>query len=153
MAWIFSLSAECGPNKHKAEAVAKHFDRYIAVLDDGSRYPCSSHVSGIGGAWWAVCCPDDVSRTGVNSEDDERVMTAVGLALYDHLKTSPSHRYALVGVEVDGFRDYDEIDNDVIELDFSGLVLSDELWRHLDAPGMFVPFASGYHWRPFVRAR
>jgi hypothetical protein len=153
MAWIFSLSAECGHDKHEAEAVAKHFDGYIAVLDDGSRYQCSSGVSDIDGAWWAVCCPDGVRRTGVSSADDALVMTAVGLLLYDHLKTSPSYRYAIVGVEVDGFREYNELDSDVTELDFSGLVLSDAIWRRLGAPDIFVPFVWGYHWRPFVRAR
>ena len=134
MAWIFSLSAECGHNKHDADAVAKHFDRYTAVLEDGSRYSCSSHVSEIEGAWWAVCCPDGVSRKGVNSVDDERVMTAVGLALYDHLQTAPSHRYALVGVEVDGFREYDEIDNDVIELHISLSPEPENRWYRLGRP-------------------
>ncbi|MCA9030414.1 MAG: hypothetical protein KDA69_04410 [Planctomycetaceae bacterium] len=153
MAWIFSLSAECGHNKHEAECVANHFDGYTVVLDEVSQYPCSSGVSYIDGAWWAVCCPDGVSRTGISCEDDERIMTAVGLVLYDHLKTSPSFRYAIAGVEVDGFREYDELDKDVTELDFSGLVLSDAIWKRLGAPDIFVPFVSGYHWRPFVRAR
>lgn len=153
MAWIFSLSAECGHDKHQAEAVAKHFDGYIAALDDGSRYTCSSGVSEIDGAWWAVCCPDGVSRTGINSDDDKRIMTAVGLLLYDVLKTSPSYRYAIVGVEVDGFRQYHELDSDVTDLDFTGLVLSEAVWRRLGAPGIFLPFVSGYQWRPFVRAR
>jgi len=153
MAWIFSLSAECGRNKEEAEAVGRHFDGFIAELDDGSRHPCSSGVSEIDGAWWAVCCPEGVSRTGVSSEDDEQIMTAVGLVLYDRLKTSPSYRYAIVGVEVEGFREFNELDQDVTELDFSGLVLSDSIWRDLGAPDIFVPFASGYHWRPFVRAR
>jgi len=152
MAWIFSLSVECGQDQREAESVAKHFDGYVVVINNGSQYPCSSEVSEIDGAWWAVCCPAGVSRTGIGSDEDERIMTALGSALYDRLKSSPPYRYALVGVEVDGFRKYDEIDNDDIDLDFSGLVLSDAVWERLGAPDVFVPFVSGYYWRPFVRA-
>ena len=153
MAWLFSLSAECGPNKHDAESVAAHFNDYNSALDDGSRYPCTSDVSEIDGTWWANCYPEGVSIAGVGNKKDERVMTAVGFSLYEWLMTAPPYRFAIVGVEVEGFREYDEIDSDVTELDFSGLVLSDAIWRRLGAPAMFVPFASGYHWRPFVRAR
>ena len=55
-----------------------------------------------------------------------------------------------VGIEVDGFRDFDELD-DVAEFDFSGLVLSDTIWQHLGKPEKFRPFKPGYRWRPFVR--
>lgn len=153
MALLFSLSAECGHDRHEAEAVARHFDEFAPIIDDGSRYQCSTGVPELGRAWWAICCPEGVSRTGIQSDDDQRVMDAIAIALYERLKTAPPFRYALVGIEIDGFRDYEELNDDVTELDFSGLVLSDAVWRHLGAARMFVPFAPGYRWRPFVRVR
>lgn len=125
MAWIFSLSAECGLDEDRAQLVAKHFDGLAVILDDGSKYLCSANVFDIDHAWWVMCCPSDVTVTGINNAEDERVLTAIGFVLYEHLKTSPPYRFASVGVEVDGWRDYNEIDSDVIELDFSGLVLAD----------------------------
>ncbi len=153
MAWIFSLSAECGTDKRCAEAVAAHFDGYVATLDDGRQLPCPAGVSSIEGAWWAICCPEGVTRTGINSSDDERVLTSLSFQLYDHLHSSPPFRYAIAGVEVDGFRNYDELDNDIIDMDFTGLVISEEIWLDHGSPSIFIPFATGYRWRPFIRAR
>ena len=80
-------------------------------------------------------------------------MTKIAFALYEHLHSAPEFRFALVGVEVDEFRRFTELDNDVVTLDFSGLVLCEAVWRHLGSPSVFVPFTPGYRWRPFVRAR
>lgn len=80
-------------------------------------------------------------------------MTEMGLPLYERLRTAPPFRYAWVGVEVDDFRTFDELDDDIVRLDFSGLVLADAVWRALGESDHFVPFARGYRWRPFLHAR
>lgn len=153
MAWVFSLSAECGPEKVEAEAVARHFDGMIVTIDDGSTFACKAGPYHDGEGWWACVCPDKVSRSGIRNEQDARQMTEIGFALYDRLRTAPPYRYALVGVEVDEFRRFSELDDDVVKLDFNGLVLADNVWQRLGSPGIFVPFAPGYRWRPFTQAR
>jgi len=94
-----------------------------------------------------------VSRSGIRNEQDARQISEIALALYDRLRTAPPYRYALIGVEVDEFRRFGELDDDVVKLDFNGLVLADTVWERLGSPGIFVPFVPGYHWRPFTHAR
>ena len=97
--------------------------------------------------------PDGVSRRGVRNEADEKQMTAVAEVLYERLRSAPPFRYAIIGVEVDNFRDFSELDSDMVNLDFSGLVISDAVWKHLGSPSIFIPFEIGYRWRPFVKAK
>ena len=40
MAWIFSLSAECGAQKAVAEEFSHHFDQVSWVLSNGSQSQC-----------------------------------------------------------------------------------------------------------------
>jgi hypothetical protein len=152
MAYLFSLVAECGPQKGAAEAVAHHFSDLTVTLADGSHFPCDAGAFQDRGNWWAGVSPKGVSRSGIRHQQDERELTEVGFVLYERLRSAPAFRYALVGIEVDGFRSFEELDDDVVTLDFSGLVLSDAAWQHLGSPGIFIPFAFGYHWRPFVKA-
>lgn len=152
MAWLFSLSAECGPAKEAAEAFASHFEGFVVSLHDGSRFQCNSSVQHFED-WWACVLPVGVSRSGINNQDDERQLTLIGNALYERLCSAPPFRYAIVGVELEEFRNFSELDNDVAELDFNGLVLSDAVWKHVGSLSSFVPFETGYRWRPFVKAR
>jgi hypothetical protein len=153
MAWIFSLSAECGWDQRDARAFAVHFDRYVAVTDIGERVPCPCGVVQDGDAgWWVSVVPEGVSRSGVRHERDRSQMTQIGLSLYDRLRTAPPFRFALVGVEADEFRTFKEIDDDLIRLDFNGLVINDDIWSTLGEPDIFVPFSPGYRWRPFSGA-
>lgn len=153
MAWIFSLSAECGPQKETAEAVARHFDGLTVTLADESHFRCGAGIFHDGENWWAWAIPDGVTRSGIQDEKDGRQLTEIGLALYSHLRSAPPFRYALVGVEVDEFRCFNELDGDIVTLDFNGLVLSEAVWQHLGSPSIFVPFEPGFRWRPFTHAR
>ena len=47
-------------------------------------------------------------------------MTELGILLYQRLLSAPSFRYALVGVEVDEFRTYNELLEDLPNLAFPG---------------------------------
>lgn len=153
MAWLFSLSAECGTEKIAAEAVVAHFHGFVVVLTDGSRFPCETSVGQVDGAWWAVVYPEGVSRGGVGNEKDARELTEVGFILYERLRSAPSFRFALVGVEVYDFKTFEELDDDLVTWDYSGVVLADPIWQRLGSPTIYVPFAPGYRWRPFIRAR
>lgn len=153
MAWAFTLCAECGTQKESAEAFLRHFKDFIVILSDGTRHKCLYPRVYEDGGWWACLYPDGVSTSGIQTPDDERQMAEISFAFYDRLKTAPQYRYAFAGVEVESFRCYDELDEDIVNLDFSGLVLADDVWKRLGSPSIFVPFALGYRWRPFVRAK
>ena len=102
-------------------------------------------------AGWCVVMPDGVSMGGIQSPEDQEELDELAVLLLEHLRTAPSFRYALVGVEVDSFREYEEIDRDLVNLDFNGLVISTDIWRRLGQPPMFKPFDKGHVWRPFVK--
>ncbi len=153
MAWLFSLSAECGTQKEAAETVAAHFHGLTVTIADGSRFTSGADTFHDSEGWWARVCLDDVSLSGIRHEQDAREMTEIGFALYDRLRSAPPFRFAMVGVEVDGFRYFRELDDDVVTCDFNGLVLADAVWQRLCSPSIFVPFAPGYRWRPFTQAR
>ena len=153
MAWVFSLSAECGPDIANAKTFGQHFNGFTANVRDGLHYPCDVDEFHDEGAWWVRVVPQNVTRHGIESEQQRRELAEIGYALYERLRTAPAFRYALVGVEVDGFRSLRELDGEVISLDFSGLVLSDEIWRGLGSPRVFTTFSDGYDWRPFTTAR
>lgn len=155
MAWIFSLAAECGPEKPGAEAFAQHFER-LSIACDGAEHICGTQIYEQDGAWWAVVCPNGLSRSGIRNEQDRRQMTMIGLALYERLRSSPPYRYAIVGVEVDGFCSFDDLDDDLLNLArtmYEGLVITNSIWQRLRCSDIFVPFTAGYRWRPFVEAR
>jgi hypothetical protein len=152
MAWVFSLSAECGEQKQAAEAVANHFKGLTVTLANGTQFPCRVSTFCHDGDWWAMICPEGVSQSGIRNEHDAIQMTEIGRALYERLRTSPAYRYALVGVEVDAFRTFSELDDDVIQRAFDGLVLAEVVWQKLGSPAIFAPFSSGYRWRPFRSA-
>jgi hypothetical protein len=158
MAWIFSLSAECGSNKHQAELFAKHFDGLSFGLITGKSSTCHSNVQkGHEGNWWAVVCPDNISRSGNSTLDDAIDFSELGFRLYKRLMSAPSFRFALVGCEVDEFRSYSELLDDVgtysdghRELTyFDGLVLREDVWKELGMPLGFLPFSEEHRWKPY----
>jgi hypothetical protein len=54
-------------------------------------------------------------------------MTEVGILLYQQLRSAPTFRYALVGLEVDEFRTYHELCEEPNCL-FPGIVLNQSVW-------------------------
>jgi hypothetical protein len=131
VAWIFGLSAECGAEEVPAAALAGHFGAWPAgVWADSAAN------------WWCSVAPGGLSRVGIGSEADASAMTSAGEALYERLRSAPAvYRNALVGVEVDGFRSYDELVTDEDLTRFPGLVLSVDTWVACGRPPGFVPFA------------
>jgi hypothetical protein len=72
----------------------------------------------------------------------------IGFLLYEHLKSAPPFRYAIVGWEVDGFREAGEFDSEDLQT-LNGLVLSQEFCERLDCQSKLEPFAPNYYWRPY----
>jgi len=77
-------------------------------------------------------------------------MNEIAVLLLDILRTAPPFRFAGVGVEVESFREFSELDQDLIDLDFNGVVISEAIWRNLGLPSVFVPFSEGFRWKPFT---
>ena len=154
MAWIFELAAEFGPQgASAAEAFARHFHGLRWTFDEPG-WPetlvTAGPQQGEGGDWWAIACPSGVHHSGSPmNEDDARRMTAIGLRLYERLKSAPNFRFAAVGAEVFDFRAAHELPDILLQPGLHGLVLSEPLWTEFGQPSLYVPFAPGYLWRPY----
>jgi len=152
MAWVFSLSAECGDLRESAERFTDYFQNLTLKFADGLEIPCSANVFGGGASsWWSLVNPKGIIAGGVDCRVElckaERSSEA-GFLLYEHLKFAPSFRYAIVGWEVDGFADAEELNSaDLQTLD--GLVLSQEFCERLNCFSTFEPFTSNYFWLPY----
>jgi hypothetical protein len=158
MAWIFSLSAECGSDESSAKKFAQYFGEirgYQWLLFSGSTYVCRTDIfQDIENNWWCRVYPeqvysDNVSEVGIYSPESAYLMTELGLLFYEALKFDSSFRYALVGVEVDEFRTYSELIEDLPNLSIPGLVLSTALAEEVETLPGFQPFSSGYVWQPY----
>jgi hypothetical protein len=150
MAWVFSLSAECGPTKAVASLFAQQFQQVTWNLSDGSQIQCRSTVFQDADAnWWCRVIPSGVSQIGIEAPGSAYLMTELGILLYQQLRSIESYRYALVGVEVDEFRTYDELMGETPDFQIPGLVISTQLWRGLGAPQSFKSFSPNYLWQTY----
>jgi hypothetical protein len=150
MAWIFSLSAECGAEQATAAQFAQHFDNVSWTLSNGIQAHCHTEVfQDMAENWWCRVDPRGISEVGVDSPESAYLMTELGILLYQRLNTAPAFRYALVGVEVDEFRTYDELVEEASVLRFPGLVMSENVWQVTGASSAFRPFSHGYVWKPY----
>lgn len=152
MAWIFSLSAECGSKKEDAERFSKHFEKFTLNLSKRIESKCEARTFKDGeDNWWVMITNASLSNTGINSAEDAYQMTEIGILLYYKLQSAASFRYGLVGVEVDQFRTYTELikDAEVLNIYFPGLVLSYKLWKMIGRPVGFQFFSIGYVWKPY----
>ncbi len=157
MAWIFSLSAEFGPNRADADNFSEYFRHVSLVLSDGQQFSCKASVNQESGGesqnWWCMISPTKADGEYLNVYEEEQLLTELSNLLYKHLQSSPPFRYALIGVEVDDFRTYDELVSDDLIKDepseFSGLVVSSDIWSRLGSPNGFVSFRPDYFWVPF----
>jgi hypothetical protein len=150
MAWIFSLSAECGSEEISASKFAQHFMEQILILSNGSRCLCRTDTfQDIENNWWCRVYPNNISELGIDSPESAYLMTELGILLYKHLRIAPPFRYALVGVEVDEFRTYSELIEDLPNLSIPGLVLAKKIQQEVEALKVFRIFSSGYVWQPY----
>ena len=150
MAWIFSLSAECGSDERNVNKFAQHFEGREWLLSNGRQCQCrTDNFQDIEQNWWCRVYPNNMSQVGIDSPESAYVMTELGILLYQNLRFAPWFRYALVGVEVDEFRTYNELISDLSNLSIPGLVLAKELTQDIETLPGFLPFSSGYVWQPY----
>ncbi|QXE24063.1 hypothetical protein B6N60_02766 [Richelia sinica FACHB-800] len=160
MAWIFSLSAEIGSDEKSAIIFAGYF-QWLTYIDYKTRqYQCRVDTfRDIENNWWCRVYPNNISEVGIDHPKTAGLMTELGNLLYEHLHSVNllcedkgflfPFRYALVGVEVDEFRTYSELIEDLPNLSIPGLVLSTELTQGLETLSGFQEFSSGYIWQPY----
>ncbi|RUT01291.1 hypothetical protein DSM106972_068420 [Dulcicalothrix desertica PCC 7102] len=150
MAWVFSLSAECGSEQALAQEFSQHFDGIYWTLSNGTQSQCQVSIfQDIEDNWWCRVCPSNISEVGVSTPETAYLMTELGLLLYKRLLSAPNFRYALVGVEVDEFRTYNELLEDLPNFAFPGLVLALSIWQETGSPQTFHYFSSGYVWKTY----
>jgi hypothetical protein len=150
MAWIFSLSAECGPTQNTAEQFSRHFAHCNWTLSNGTQSRCrTSLFQDLEDNWWCRVCPDQMSEIGIEAPEAAFLMTEIGLLLYQTLQSAPAFRYAIVGVEVDEFRTYPELLDETSAFNLPGLVISDQIYQSCAFASTFQPFKSGYRWQPY----
>ena len=154
MARIFGLSAECG-DKRSAEVLAFHFQYWWIWLKTNDNYQIRVDTfQDIENNWWCRVYSDNISGVGIDSLESANLMTELGSLLYQDLRLYTNFpytkfRYALVGVEVDEFRTYRELIEDLPNLSIPGLVLSTEITQGLETLSGFQEFISGYIWQPY----
>ncbi|MEC4895054.1 MAG: hypothetical protein SAL07_11500 [Oscillatoria sp. PMC 1051.18] len=150
MAWLFSLSAECGSEERKVNQFAQHFEGREWLLSNRRQCQCRTDTfQDIEKNWWCRVYPNNISEVGIDSPESAYVMTELGILLYKTLRFAPPFRYALVGVEVDEFRTYSELIEDLSNLSIPGLVLAKELNEELESLPLFRPFSPSYFWQPY----
>ncbi|HEY9600148.1 MAG TPA: hypothetical protein V6C85_00950 [Allocoleopsis sp.] len=150
MAWIFSLSAECGEQRAVAEQFSRHFDKVSWVLSNSSQSQCQTGIfQDIEENWWCRVSSSGISEVGIDTPETAYLMTELGILLYQRLQSAPTFRYALVGLEVDEFRTYSELIEESSAVFFPGLVLAEPIWQAIGLPPAFRSFSSGYVWKPY----
>lgn len=150
MAWVFSLSIECGKAQDATERVSAYFEDISFTLSNSTLSRCSTTLfQDMDEGWWCRVCPSNVSEIGIEAPDVAYSMTELGIFLYQRLRTAPPFRYGIVGIEVDEFRTYIELLEDLPTSSFPGLVLSEDTWRALASPSTFTTFTEGYVWQPY----
>ena len=150
MAWIFSLSAECGPDEKTVNQFAQHFQGKEWLLSNSRQCQChTDNFQDLEQNWWCRVYPNHISAVGIDSPESAYIMTELGILLYKTLRFAPRFRYALVGVEVDEFRTYSELIEDLPDLSIPGLVLAKELDDKLETSPLFRPFSPSSVWQPY----
>ncbi|HAG82123.1 MAG TPA: hypothetical protein DCL61_13390 [Cyanobacteria bacterium UBA12227] len=150
MAWIFSLSAECGAEQSTAEQFSRHFDQASWVLSNSNQSQCHTTIfQDMEENWWCRVSPSGISEVGIDTPETAYLMTELGILLYQRLRFAPTFRYALIGLEVDEFRTYSELLQEASTRSFPGLVIAETIWQAIGSPSGFRPFSLGYVWKPY----
>ena len=151
MAWIFSLSAECGSDESNANKFAEHFEGISFLLSNGRQCQCYTDIfQDIEENWWCRVSPNNLSEVGIDSPESAYLMTELGILLYQSLRFATAFRYALVGVEVDEFRTYSELIEESSNLSIPGLVLAKSIQQELGILPVLRPFSPSYVWQPYA---
>jgi hypothetical protein len=80
MAWVFSLSAECGIKQSEAQQFAQYFNEISWVLSNGRHSQCRAEsFQDIEENWWCRVCPSGISEIGIDTPESAYLMTEIGI--------------------------------------------------------------------------
>ena len=148
MTWVFSLSAECGRRESLAFAFSEYFQEKLITLSNGYPYRCDTNLhQDSENNWWCVVYVNSFET--LSSEHDPTLLTKIGIHLYQDLRYAPLFNYAIVGVEVDEFRTYNELINDKSDEPIPGLVMRESIYQQLRSEVIYYPFREGYVWQVY----
>ncbi len=149
MATYFNLGIDCGTNADMAAAAMAHFHEFVVELPDGAPAICATHRSHQRDLWFVEVWPQGmgygIPPTLPSRPElcDAQPLEIIRDALHARLQALSGYRRALFGGEA-----YDllafatpEEDND---LDYAGLIFSQDLFPDLPTHCTIKPFASGY---------
>jgi hypothetical protein len=118
------------------------------MLSNGRQVLCQAEVfQDLDANWWCRVFPSGISEVGINTPETAYLMTELGILLYQRLRSAPTFRYALVGVEVDEFRTYSELLEESLNVAFPGLVMAETVWQAMGSSPAFRSFTFGYVWK------
>ncbi|MEA5419699.1 hypothetical protein VB712_10740 [Spirulina sp. CCNP1310] len=150
MAWAFSLSAECGSDERDARQFAEYFEGISYLLSNGYECKCCTDLfQDLEENWWCRVGFKALSEVGIESAESAYLMTELGILLYQSLQFARTFRYALVGVEVDEFRTYSELMEELSSLLIPGLVVARSFEQELGILSRFRAFSADYIWQPY----
>ena len=129
MPWQFAFAAECGPERKNAEAVLENI-----VDSDWCPGPFYGHLEEDEEEnWWA-----QVNFPDLKEEQYEEVRELI----YNNIKEL-NFRYALADIEVDIFRTYSQLKEDLDQMHFDHLLISYDVWQEFGIPPGFFSIGSG----------
>ncbi|MGV3756639.1 MAG: hypothetical protein ACO1QS_14750 [Verrucomicrobiota bacterium] len=154
MAYCFSFDVECGATKESALAIRRHFEGWRAVVPEADITSIARTAVWQDKAanWWCSVMASGVSIGSPQNDDitsEIHILTVV-LQLYERLKSIPGYRYAAGGFEITPFDTYSQMlkAKGAAHEPFEGLILATQLWKELEQPEGYVPFAEGFVWFP-----
>ncbi len=143
MAWIFQLWIESDEN---GEEIRNYFLSKNELITNRKKYKIEAYQSGETGSMVTV---NGISLIGIQSKNDAEEMTEIGFKFYDFLKNAPNFRYALVGVEVDGWREVEELLENPNEIIMKGFVISEKFYQQIKCTVKMKIFKNDYLWLPY----
>ena len=144
MAWIFQMWIE---TENNGDEIRNYFSSKEKLIINEKIFSIIAHQSGNTGS---MITTDGISESGIHSKEDAIVMSKIGLAFYKLLKNAPDFRYALTGIEVDGWREFDELvefPNDFNNL--KGFVMNKEMYKQINSTVKMIDFKNEYLWIPY----
>jgi len=138
MTLIFSLSIECGALG--TEGVSQYFQ------GKGGRYKVNTFQDEESNPWVMILDAALYSNYYRGPKDFFEVLTS---KYYQDLKKISFFRYAIVGLEVDEFRTYNELIEDLPTWEYPGLVISNQMVKEIKGvESKFERFNSSHMWIP-----
>ncbi|WP_109830289.1 hypothetical protein [Reichenbachiella versicolor] len=145
MALIFSIYIETG-NLEQTRVIEQCFLNHGSINWNGKEYQLQSFTATDG----CAITPNGTSTTGIDTKEQCIEMSELGLKLYDILKSAPDFRFALVGVEVDDFVEFNDLINEPeINLDRTGLVINRLIKHSSELYSNYEQFNETHYWTPY----